>query len=121
MKFKNPILFGLLYTFGLGILLALIFTLLLYFTSLSDANLNWMSYITTLVSLIVGGFVAGKRAGVKGWYYGGLTGLIYGVVILIIAFLAFNSKLNLQSLVLVALSFLFGSSGGIFGVNMSKK
>ncbi len=121
MKFRNPILSGLLYTFGIGLLLAFAFTLLLYFTSVSDSYINLMSYLITLVSLLSGGFVAGKRAGEKGWYYGGITGLIYGIVILIIAFLAFNSKMNLQSLALVALSFLFGSSGGIFGVNLSKK
>lgn len=118
-KASHPVLSGLTYAFAIAIVLALIFAFLLYFTSLSDAKLPLYSYIVTASSLLIGGFVSGRRGGEKGWYYGGLTGIIYGLVLAIISFLGFDLDFNLKSLVLLVLTFLFGSLGGIFGVNSS--
>ncbi|OEG00215.1 hypothetical protein BHF71_05880 [Vulcanibacillus modesticaldus] len=119
-KRTRPILTGLTYTIGIVIISSLIFAILLDFTSLSDTNLPLYSYTVTAISLLVGGFVAGKRAGNKGWYYGGITGLIYGVILAIVAFLALNIDFNLKNLVLIVLAFLFGAVGGIIGVNINK-
>lgn len=54
----------------------------------------------------------------KGWYYGGMTGLIYGLIILAARFLAFDLPLNVVSLYLLAGMFLIAALGGIIGVNM---
>lgn len=119
-KNSHPILAGLIYTYTIAIIGALIFTLLLFWTSISDSKLPLISYIITAVSLLAGGYISGKRAGVKGWYYGGMTGIIYGIILVIIVFLAFDTELNLRSLVLIVLTFLFGALGGIVGVNRNK-
>lgn len=119
-KVGKPILTGLMYTLVMVLASAFIFALLLYFTSLSDSHLPLISYIITGTSLTVGGFVSGKKAGAKGWYYGGVTGAIYGVLLAIIGFLAFNAAFTLRDLSLAVLSFLFGALGGILGVNSRK-
>ena len=89
-KNVNPILSGLTYTLGIAIIASFIFAVLLYFTSLSDSNLPLITYIVTAVSLLTGGYVSGKRASNKGWYYGGLTGIIYGILLIVISFLGFD-------------------------------
>lgn len=120
-KNTHPVFSGLIYAFIITIGFVLIYSFLLYFTSLSDSHLSRLTYIITAISLTSGGFVSGKRAGQKGWYYGGLTGVTYGLILAIIAFLAFDASFNLNGLVLIVLTLLFGSLGGIFGVNTSKK
>lgn len=117
----HPVLSGLIYSFVITLGFVLIYSFLLYFTSLSDSHLSRLTYIITAISLSSGGFVSGKRAGQKGWYYGGITGIIYGLILAIIAFLAFDAGFNLNGLALITLTFLFGSLGGMFGVNTSKK
>lgn len=120
-KNTHPVFSGLIYAFIITIGFIIIYSFLLYFTSLSDSHLSRLTYIITAISLTSGGFVSGKRAGQKGWYYGGFTGLTYGLILAIIAFLAFDASFNLNGLALIVLTFLFGSLGGIFGVNTSKK
>ncbi len=116
----NPILAGLSYTFIIILVAIIILGLLLYFTSFSDTYLPHISYIVTAISIIIGGYTAARRTSEKGWYYGGITGVIYGIILIIIAFLAFNVEINFRSLILVILTFLFGAFGGIFGVNSKK-
>lgn len=118
-KSSYPILIGLTYTFSLVIITTLIFALIIYFTSISDNKIPIMSLISTTLSVIIGGFVSGKRAGKKGWLYGGMIGLIYGIVLGVISFLAFNVHIDLRYLVLVLISFISGSLGGILGINYS--
>jgi len=115
--FANPILVGLLYTFTIVLLSSIILTLLLYFTSLSEQSLPLLIYITTAISLLTGGFKTGKLATARGWYYGGITGAIYGLVLAFVWFLGFNLGFQIRLLAIVLLSFLFGSLGGMFGVN----
>lgn len=116
----NPIIMGLLYTFAIVMVLGLIVAIIMYITSLSDAYIPVLSYIITAIALIFGGAKTGKHVGEKGWYYGGLTGFIYGLLLIAITFLAFNLEINLRSIVLLILTFLFGAFGGIFGVNTKK-
>lgn len=116
----HPVIAGLTYSFSIAIIMALFFTILLYLTSFSDSSLQTASYIVTAISLLTGGFVSGKKAGNKGWYFGGITGVIYGVILALITFLGFDADINLKGLVLIILTFLFGALGGVFGVNSKK-
>ena len=59
--------------------------------------------------------MSGKRAGNKGWYYGCLTGLVYGVTLLVIGFLALDSSLSLGDLTLIATVFAGGAIGDVRG------
>ncbi|TCS83838.1 TIGR04086 family membrane protein [Tepidibacillus fermentans] len=119
-KYSNPILTGLIYTFSIVILSTVVLTLILYFTSLSEQSLPIFIYITTAISLLIGGFKSGKIAGTRGWYYGGITGIIYGIILSLIWFLGFNLDFQLRLLALLLLSFLFGSFGGMVGVNSKR-
>lgn len=119
-RITSPILSGLLYSFMWMFLGALGLSLLLWASSLSEDDLSVYTFLVHGVSAAFGGIVSGKRAGNKGWYYGCMTGLLYGIMLILIGFLALDSSLSLSDLTLIAAVLVAGSIGGIFGVNLRK-
>lgn len=110
---------GLLYTLGLVLVGALIVALLLSFTSIRESSLPYFTYVINTIGLLVGGYVTGRRCGGKGWYYGGLTGLFYFLLVLLIGFLGFDAPMQWGTLLYLIGAFVMASIGGIFGVNAS--
>ncbi|RXT15492.1 TIGR04086 family membrane protein [Ammoniphilus sp. CFH 90114] len=118
---SSPILTGTLTTLGLVLVGSLITSLLLHFSSLSEFSLSYFTYTVNGISLLIGGLIAGKQGGHKGWYFGGLTGMVYFVLLVLIGFLAFDMTPHLSALLYLAIAFLVGAVGGIFGVNLANK
>ncbi|MFB4330920.1 MULTISPECIES: TIGR04086 family membrane protein [Paenibacillus] len=119
-RITNPILSGLLYSYFWMFLGALALSLLLWGSGLAEDDLSFYTFLVHAVAAFIGGCVSGKRAGNKGWYYGCLTGLVYGITLLAIGFLALDSSLSLGDLTLIATVFAAGAIGGMFGVNLKK-
>ncbi|MBN6186481.1 TIGR04086 family membrane protein [Aneurinibacillus sp. BA2021] len=120
-EIKLPMLAGFIYTFVIVFLGAIITSLLLAFTETRETSLSTTVYIVNGVALFVGGFVSGKRGGEKGWYYGGMTGVLYFLFILLLSFLGFDAKLGMGHLYSLLFAFHVAAFGGIIGVNLSKK
>lgn len=120
VRVTSPIFSGLLYSLTVMTLGTLITSLLLLVTSTQESSLTTITSIIHGISLFVGGWVSGKRAGSRGWYYGGLLGILYSILIFIVGFLALDSGFSLQFLKLIALSFASGAVGGMLGVNSRK-
>lgn len=120
LRVTNPILSGLMYSFMWMFLGALGLSLLLWASDLSEDDLSLYTFLVHGVAAVFGGIVSGKRAGSKGWYYGCMTGLLYGIMLILIGFLALNSSLSLSDFTLIAVVFTAGLIGGIFGVNLRK-
>ena len=70
---------------------ALVLSLLLWGRGLAEDDLSFYTFLVHAVSAFIG-CVSGKRAGNKGWYYGCLTGLVYGVTLARHRFLALDSS-----------------------------
>lgn len=129
MEFKNkvrsvsiqsPILAGLFYAFLVMSIAAVITSLILLLTSQNEDALSTYAYIIHSLSLLLGGWIAGKKAEEKGWYYGGLFGLIYSVIVFVIGFLGFDKGLDWSMLAFLLAAFFLGALGGVVGVNMKK-
>lgn len=99
---------------------ALALSVLLYSSSATEDKTLGYIYLVHIIALFIGGWTAGRRSGRKGWYYGGLTGFCYAMLVLVIGFLAMDAGITLQKLILVAAACACGALGGIFGVNMSR-
>lgn len=113
----NVMLRGLLTSFiSLG-LITFIVSLLLLMTSMQEHSLAVLIYFIHGIALLIGGFVTGRRIDEKGWYYGGLLGIVYCVIVVLIGLLGFQSSLNLTTLLMFVLTFSAGALGGILGVN----
>lgn len=119
-RVSSPLLSGLIYSFIVMGITTLVTSLLLTLTNQDEHVLPTYAFIIHALSLSIGGWMAGKRSGKKGWYYGGICGTIYGIIILLVGFLGFDQGIDLQALLLLAGSFVVSAIGGMLGVNTSK-
>jgi putative membrane protein (TIGR04086 family) len=70
------------------------------------------------VSIIGGSMYVGRRVKSRGWLSGGLTGLLYIVVILILSYFITMEALSPTGLLSrLFLGFSFGCIGGMLGIN----
>ncbi|WP_145947343.1 TIGR04086 family membrane protein [Paenibacillus sp. Y412MC10] len=120
-RISNPTLSGLYYSFFWMMIGALILSFLLWSSGMKEQSLSRYIYVVHAVAAAFGGLVSGKRSGRRGWYQGGLTGILYGLMIIIIGFLALDSSLRLGDLLLIAAVIASGAIGGMFGVNLKNK
>ncbi|WP_047151233.1 TIGR04086 family membrane protein [Aneurinibacillus tyrosinisolvens] len=120
-QIKFPIFAGTLYSLIIVFIGSLIASLLLAFTGVTEASLPKLVYIVNALALFIGGFVSGRRGQEKGWYYGGMTGIMYYVFLLLLGFLGFNSQLGMHNVYYLLLSFVISALGGIIGVNTTRK
>lgn len=118
VRISSPIFSGLLYSLICMIVSTLLISFILMFPSLKEESLSTYVYIIHCLSIFIGGFISGKRAGKKGWYHGGMLGILYSAIIVIVSFLGFDAAVTAYTLILVLLSFAMGAFGGMLGVNL---
>lgn len=120
-RLEHPILSGLWYAFLWMMIGALILSLLLQWEFIEESSLPKFTYIIHAISLFIGGIVSGKRSTRKGWYQGATTGFMYGILLLMISFLALDSSITVADLTLLLPTIIIGAIGGMIGVNLSGK
>ncbi|SMO38531.1 TIGR04086 family membrane protein [Melghirimyces algeriensis] len=113
----SPLLTGITIVLGTVLAGSVITALLLRFTGVEEASLPYFSYGINGTALFFGGWVAGRKAKEKGWLYGGITGILYVLIVLIIGFLAFDATIRVQPFLFTICATSLGSLGGVFGVN----
>ncbi|MCM3289041.1 TIGR04086 family membrane protein [Paenibacillus sp. MER 180] len=119
-KLGHPLVAGIVYAFVWMALGALALSVLLYSSSTSEDEMKGYIYIIHCIALFIGGWTSGRRSGKKGWYYGGMTGIFYVLLVMLIGFLAMDAGVSVQKLVQTVAAFAVSAIGGIIGVNMSK-
>ncbi|MBW7476246.1 TIGR04086 family membrane protein [Paenibacillus oenotherae] len=120
VQMTSPILSGILYAAIWLSIGALILSALLRWGSMHENALPAYSLIVHGLAALAGGFIAGKRSGQRGWYYGCLLGFAYGIIVLLISFLANNSGMSGRTLIMLGETLLAGGIGGMFGVNAKR-
>lgn len=118
---KLPMLAGFIYALSIVLIGALVTSSMLALSGTREASLPMYVYTVNGLALFVGGFVSGKRSGEKGWYYGGLTGLLYFLFMLLVSFLGFDAKLGMTQVYQMSMALACSAMGGIIGVNVSGK
>lgn len=120
---RNQQVVGLLY--GWIIILGLIFlasvslALLLRFTSFNEPALSWVTLGLGLISLFIGGLVAGIKGKKKGWLIGGLTGAGFTLFTFLVQYLGYQHGFSLSQS-LYHLGFICAALlGGMIGVNIT--
>jgi putative membrane protein (TIGR04086 family) len=117
----SPIVSGLVAIVGILFASSLLLSLILHFTTIQEASIQWFLLPITLLTLFMGGVIAGYKSGSKGWYFGGLTGLSFLFIAWLVSFLGFDSVFSYQNLLLYISYLLLAVLGGVIGVNMSPK
>lgn len=117
----SPLLAGILFSIVWLAAGALLLSLLLHFTEMKESSLPTAAFLVHGMASLAGGFTAGKRSESKGWYNGSILGILYGITIILVSFLASNSSVSLHSVWLLVIALLIGAFGGMIGVNMKRK
>ncbi|MRN55827.1 TIGR04086 family membrane protein [Paenibacillus monticola] len=119
-RIANPVLSGLCRSFLWMLMGALVLSLLLWGSSLKEQDLSMYTYIVHGISAAFGGLTAGRRATRKGWYQGCLTGAFYGIIVLLIGFMALDNSPTGADLLWIMAAAAIGAFGGMFGVNLQR-
>jgi putative membrane protein (TIGR04086 family) len=119
-RLGSPMLSGLAYAFIGMALAALLASVIMTMGDQGEDVLPTYAYIIHGISALLGSFVSGRKSGSKGWYYGGMLGVFYSIIVLVVGFLSFDRGFDWNTLLFVAGAFLIGAAGGIMGVNTRK-
>lgn len=89
------------------------------FTSVRELSLEYIITAMSFIGLFGGGFLAGGKAGERGWLLGGLTGLLYSVIVFLFQFLGYDRLFDGAQIVYHICYILISMMGGILGVNIA--
>ncbi len=106
---------SLILSYLITLALLLVLALLLYKFKLSSGKLSIGITLTYILSCFSGGFFIGKKAKLKRYFWGGLTGLIYFLILLLISFI-FGSPFDSGALrigIVFIMCFGSGAAGGM--------
>jgi len=106
----------------IGVFILLILTVIMaLFSSLlfrmSSVNLNILLLVVNFFILTFVGFYVARKVEKNGWLNGGLAGLVYMVLLILIGTLSMPISL-LNILTMAMLGLIIGSIGGIIGINL---
>lgn len=111
-------LFGLITILVIILSVSFIISLLLRFTSLTEASFSWVVMGLTFIALLIGGFVSGGSSKQKGWMVGAGTGILYSLLVFLVQYLGYNTTFSLEQYLFHAAFIVTAIVGGIFGVNI---
>ena len=100
------------------VIMLIIFSIILTYTSINENVINPVIMIITAISVLMGSSIGNIKIRKNGLINGGMIGFIYILLIyLISSILNWRFSLNIQSLIMIIVGIIFGILGGIIGVN----
>lgn len=118
-RFGKAVAYGVVTIFLLASIVSLLLSLLLKWTDVQESSLTFVIFACSLLSVFIGGVVAGGKGKERGWLIGGATGACFTCIIFLFQFLgmekAFSTQQWLYHLGFLAVAII----GGIMGVNFS--
>lgn len=100
------------------LVLLLIYSALLTYTSLNENTMSIFIIGITAISILAGSLISSLNIRKNGLTNGALVGLIYILVIyLLSSIIGQNFSLNMYSIIMMIASVIAGAIGGIIGVN----
>jgi putative membrane protein (TIGR04086 family) len=113
---RVPVLYGLTYALFWAVIGAVIITLWAHFGSMTNRGVMIGAYIVHCLAVLFGAIAGSRAASERGWYYGGMTGLIYALIMVGLSLLVYSSfSFDAQGLFRVLIMALIGAFGGILG------
>ncbi|XJZ26344.1 TIGR04086 family membrane protein [Bacillota bacterium Lsc_1132] len=112
-------MYGVTFIFLFAAFSSIIFSLILRFTSVQEVSLQYIVTAMSFIGLFGGGFLSGGKGKQKGWLIGGITGLIYTLIVFLFQYLGYDRLFNVQQLIYYVCYTLIAMMGGILGVNLS--
>lgn len=125
MKAKNLgkgiyLLKGLILAYIITAILILISAILITYTNLSESKLPLLNTIVMIISITSGSIYVAAMVKEKGWINGGIVGLAYYLILLLINLIFLKPLVfDIFSLSKLIISIVMGMIGGIIGINVT--
>ncbi len=120
LKYKEKIIYSfksLLLAYGITVVFIFIFSLLLTFTNLSESKVPLLNALIMVVAIAAGSIYGARNIKEKGYIVGGVIGIIYYLILILLNFLFLNSFSLMFSITRLVISFIAGAVGGMIGIN----
>ncbi|MGN1401348.1 MAG: TIGR04086 family membrane protein [Bacillus sp. (in: firmicutes)] len=118
-KIGSAIIYGTCSIFILAIIFSFFFSILLRFTSLTEASLSYVILVLSFLSIFIGGIITGGKGKRQGLLLGGATGLLYTLIVLLFKYLGLDSTFTGREWIQSLCYILVCMMGGVLGVNLS--
>ncbi|HHV46046.1 MAG TPA: TIGR04086 family membrane protein [Tissierellia bacterium] len=119
VKRSGDILKSLAVAVLLTVILLLILTALLTFTSLKEDRIPLINTVIMILSIVIGSISLAFKVEEKGWLNGGLIGILYFLVVLLINFLFIKPFIfDIYTIGKLLICTVAGVIGGMIGVNI---
>lgn len=116
----NAVIRGFTWALVISVVSSLVITLLLYFTSISEALLPSFATLIFFISILLGSTISAKNAGNRGLVHGILVGFFYFIFSLILSLIfSADSFVWILFLKKITYTLIGGSLGGIIGIGLS--
>lgn len=112
------LMYGWIVVFGLVLLSSVILALFLRLTSFNEATLSWVTLCVGLITLFIGGFIAGLKGQTKGWIIGATVGIGFTIFTFCVQYLGYKQTFTLNQSLHHLAYILAALVGGIVGVNL---
>ena len=115
------ILLGSMIAFIISLILLLVISLILTYTNVSENIITVAVIVISALSILVGSIISALNINKNGILNGALVGAIYMITIYLLSSIFVSGfEINMQSVIMIAVSTLAGMIGGIIGVNFHK-
>lgn len=114
------LLYGWIIVLGLILLMSVILAFLLQFTKMNETTLSWLTLAVGLISLFIGGLIAGIKGKEKGWVIGAITGAGFTLFTFLVQYLGYQQGFSLEQSLHHTGFIVAALLGGMIGVNLIK-
>ena len=113
------ILKSLAISFVFTLILVLVVSLLLTYTSLKESRIPLLNTIVMVISITVGSIYMAVKVEENGWLYGGLIGALFFLILVLLNFLFIKPFiLDIYSISKFFIALVTGIIAGIIGINI---
>ena len=113
------IVYGWITIFVLLLLSSIFLSIMMRFTSINEFMLSYLSLSIGILSLLIGGIVAGMKGKEKGLIIGALTGIGFTVLTFLSQYLGYNETFSMQQMIYHLAYIISAMIGSIIGVNLA--
>lgn len=113
---RFPILYGCFWALFLAALGIIVVFLMAQYGSLEARGITTAAYIIHCIAVFFGAVAASRCVTSRGWFYGGVTGLLYALIMVAIGLFIYNTfTIDASGLFRVLLMAVIGAFGGMIG------
>ncbi len=106
-------------SFIITLVLIIVVSLLLTYTSLKESRIPLLNTIVMIISITIGSIYMAINMEENGWLYGGIVGALYFIVLVLLNYLFIKPFVfDIYSLSKFFIALVTGIIGGVIGINI---